>query len=161
MPEGDYFELQPVITATTDQGSNMFAAHVILAYHEGIRLVWFPGCCHQESNTDTGMMTASGFKHLGEKAIWLAKFNHGPYKGGRWLGMQKMAAEAFVAAVRARDPVSVGLLESQMASICADRGWAGPDTQHSWEKASLYLALPSVSFLMIQGMFSSSWAEGY
>ena len=111
-----------MLACTTDQESFLFAAHVLLAYNEGLRAVWFPGTCHQEANIESGMMTASGFAHLAEKVNFLAKLNHGPYKGGRWLGMQKMAAQAFVEAVRDRDPTCTRLLQGQMHSICADEG---------------------------------------
>ena len=79
---GDPFPLQPVLAACTDQDSGMFAAHVLLAYHYNLRMVWFPGCCHQEDNIDKGTMEASGFSHLKEKVAHLGKFNHAPYKGG-------------------------------------------------------------------------------
>ena len=113
----------------------MFACHVVLAYHYGFNLVWFPGPAHQESNTDKGMMVASGLGHLLEKVNFLAKFNHGPFKGGRWLGVQKMAAPAFVEAVRNNDPVCKQLLVGQMVSICAEQDWAGPDSEQSMERA--------------------------
>lgn len=115
----------------------MFAAHVVLAFHYGFNLVWFPGPAHQESNIDCGMMTASGLSHLLEKVNFLAKFNHGPYKGGRWLGVQKMAAEAFVEAVRRQDDTCTQLLAGEMVVICGEKGWAGPDTGQSWELAFL------------------------
>ena len=92
----------------------MFACHVVLAYHYGFNFVWFPGPAHQDSNVDKGMMTASGLGHLLEKVNFLAKLNHGPFKGGRWLGVQKMAATAFVEAVRNNDSVCKQLLVGQI-----------------------------------------------
>ena len=134
---GDPYELQPVLSFTSDQDSTLFATHVILCYSESMRMVWFPGCCHQESNTASGTMTASGLGHLAEKVNFLAKFNHGPYRGGRWLGVQKMAAEAFVEAVRADQPVAVNLLRGQIAAICEEQGWPGPQTPQAWNRTQL------------------------
>ena len=115
----------------------MFAAHVLLAYHYNLRMVWFPGCCHQEDNIDKGTMEASGFSHLKEKVSHLGKFNHAPYKGGKWLGQQKMAADAFLEAVRAHEPVASSLFDSSVADICADQGWPGPETQQARDQSFL------------------------
>ena len=84
-------------------------------------------------------MTACGFQHLAEKVHFLAKFNHGPYKGGHWLGVQKMAAEAFIEAVRAGEPVCVGLLQGRVSGICLNKNWAGPATDAVWERTKLCL----------------------
>ena len=111
-------------------------------------MVWFPGCNHQESNTASAMMNASGFGHLAEKVNFLAKFNHGPYRGGRWLGVQKMAAEAFVEAVRANQPVAVDLLRGQIVAICGEQGWAGPQTPQAWNNAPLVFSRRSFVFFV-------------
>ena len=84
-------------------------------------------------------MIASGFGHLAEKVNFLAKFDHGPYRGGRWLGVQKMAADAFIEAVRAGQPVAVGLLQDQIMNICIEQGWAGPETAAVWQNTLLCL----------------------
>ena len=136
---GDHYELQPVLACVTDQESSLFAGQLNLACYESVRLVWFPGCCHLDSNTDKGAMEASGFGHLAEKVNFLAKLNHGPFKGGRWLGVQKMAAKAFVDAVRNNDSVAVDLFEAAVASISAEMGWAGPETAQARTLARLRL----------------------
>ena len=83
----------PVLALTTDQDSAMFGAHCLLAYNEGLRVCWFPDCNHQESNADAAVLAASGFSNLEAKITFLARFNHGPYSGGRWLGQQREACE--------------------------------------------------------------------
>jgi hypothetical protein len=74
----------------------MFASHVWLAYHVGLRMVWFPDINHQEANIDSGMMAASGLEQVDAKVLFLSRFNHGPWRGGRWLGVQREAAQALV-----------------------------------------------------------------
>ena len=130
--------MQPVLSCTSDQDSTLFAAHILLTYHGGFRMVWFPGVCHQESNITSSMMDASGFGHLAEKVNFLTKLNHNPYRGGKWLGVQRMAAEAFVTAVRANEPVATQLMQSSMCNICSDMNWPGPDTDQAWEDAYLH-----------------------
>ena len=86
-------------------------------------------------------MTASGFGHLQEKVNFLAKFNHSPYKGGKWLGVQRMAGSAFIKAVRDRDPVAVQLFGAVVGSICSDKGWAGPETASLGEDKALLVVV--------------------
>ena len=85
------------MSATTDQG--LFAAYILLAYHVGLRLAWFPGCNHQDSNALDSTMAACGLDHLDAKVRFLARFNYGPIQkslsaSGHWFGVQKHAAEA-------------------------------------------------------------------
>ena len=93
-------------------------------------------------------MEASGFGHLAEKVNFLAKLNHGPFKGGRWLGVQKMAAKAFVDAVRNNDSVAVDLFEAAVASISAEMSWAGPETAQARTLARLRLTSPLCSHVV-------------
>ena len=48
-----------------------------------------------------------------------------------------MAANAFLEAVRANEPVAISLFDSSVADICADQGWPGPETQHAREQSFL------------------------
>lgn len=148
---GSDIKVLPVVTACTDQDSTIFTAHVHLAYACNVRLWWFPGPAHLESNVDTGMMTACGLDHLAEKVSFLAKFNHGPFKGGRWLGVQRMAVEAFLEAVEQDDSMAVQMLRAQIPAVCDDQGWAGPDTEQAWQKSNLGQHPHLLPFVVLKG----------
>ena len=75
----------PVLTMTSDQGSNLFATYVHLAYTVGLRLVYFPDINHIESNVENGIFEAINFGHLTEKSLFLSRLHHGPRRSeGRW-----------------------------------------------------------------------------
>ena len=75
----------PILTMTSDQGSNLFATHVHLAYTIGLRLVYFPDINHIEANVENGIFDAIGFGHLTEKSFFLSRLHHAPKRSeGRW-----------------------------------------------------------------------------
>jgi len=84
----------PILTMTSDQGSNLFATYVHLAYTVGLRLVYFPDMNHIESNVENGIFDAINFEHLTEKSLFLARLHHGPKRSeGRWHSQIKSAFE--------------------------------------------------------------------
>ena len=75
----------PILTMTSDQGSNLFATYVHLAYTVGLRLTYFPDINHIESNVENGIFDAMNFGHLAEKSLFLARLHHAPRRSeGRW-----------------------------------------------------------------------------
>ena len=77
---------------TSDQGSNLFATYVHLAYTVGLRLVYFPDINHIEANVENGIFEAINFEHLSEKSLFLARLHHGPKRSeGRWHSQIKYA----------------------------------------------------------------------
>ena len=79
---------------TSDQGSNLFATYVHLAYTVGLRLVYFPDINHIESNVESGIFVAINFEHLTEKSLFLARLHHAPRRSeGRWHSQIKYAFE--------------------------------------------------------------------
>ena len=84
----------PILTMTSDQGSNLFATYVHLSYTVGLRLVYFPDINHIESNVENGIFPAINFGHLTEKSLFLAKLHHAPKRSeGRWHSQIKQAFE--------------------------------------------------------------------
>lgn len=82
----------PILTMTSDQGSNFFASYVHLAYTIGLRLVYFPDMNHIESNVENGIFDAINFSHLTEKSLFLARLHHAPKRSeGRWHSQIKFA----------------------------------------------------------------------
>ena len=97
------FKPVPILTMTSDQGSNLFATYVHLAYTIGLRLVYFADINHIESNVENGIFEVINFGHLIEKSLFLARLHHAPKRSeGRWHSQIKNAFE-------------VGRLESQLA----------------------------------------------
>ena len=101
----------PILTKTTDQGSNLFATYIHLAYTIGLRAFWFPDINHVESNVETGVFEAINFEHLAEKSLFLARLHHAPKRSeGRWHSQIKHAFEVgrpdAVATTRTSEPGS-------------------------------------------------------
>ena len=65
---------------TSDQGSNLFATYVHLAFTVGLRLLYFPDINHIEANVENGIIDAMNFGHLAEKSLFLARLHHSPPK---------------------------------------------------------------------------------
>ena len=96
----------PILTMTSDQGSNLFAAYMNLVYTVGLRLVYFPDINHIESNVESGIFQAINFEHLTEKSLFLAKLHHGPQRSeGRWHTQIKNAFQVSQFLHRRRSPI--------------------------------------------------------
>ena len=74
-----------VLSFTADQGPENFAMYVHLAFHVGLRVVYFPDLNHIESNLDDGLFTALGLGHMDAKSRFLGRLHRGPQKSpGHW-----------------------------------------------------------------------------
>ena len=94
---------------TSDQGSNLFATYVHLAYMIGLRLLYFPDINHIESDVENGIFEAINCEHLSEKSLFLARLHHAPKRSeGRWHSQIKYAFQVgrldAVATKRASEP---------------------------------------------------------
>ena len=99
---------------TSDQGSNLFATHVHLAYTIGLRLVYFPDINHIEANVENGIFDAIGFGHLTEKSFFLSRLHHAPKRSeGRWHVQIKYAFKVGgLEAIAAKGKSDPGLTEA-------------------------------------------------
>lgn len=85
----------PVLTITADQGPENFAMYVNLAFHEGLRIVYFPDINHVEGNVDSGLLEALDMPHIDAKSKFLCRLHYGPTKGeGHWHAQIKSAFKA-------------------------------------------------------------------
>ena len=62
----------PILTMTSDQGSNLFATYVHLAYTTRLRLVYFLDINHLEANVENRIFEVINFDHLSAKSLFLA-----------------------------------------------------------------------------------------
>ena len=59
--------------------------YVHLAFHVGLRIVYFPDLNHVESNLDDGLFTALGLGHMDAKSRFLGRLHRSPQKSpGHW-----------------------------------------------------------------------------
>ena len=106
---------------TSDQGSNLFATYVHLAYTTRLRLVYFPDINHIEANVENGIFDVIDFQHLTEKSLFLAKLHHAPKRSeGKWHGQIKHAFEVGrLDAVATKGKSDPGLPEAEGLGVVA------------------------------------------
>ena len=72
-----------VLSLISDQGLFRLGLHMTVSMP--LRVQWFPGPCHIESNIDSGILEALNLQHVTEKTNHIVKLLRGPNKAaGKW-----------------------------------------------------------------------------
>ena len=88
----DVFDMFDAVTGNqlivlSDSASSMFASYLHMV-NTGLRCLWHPGPCHQESNCNINTCNYSCGKDHVPKLEFLSKMSQGPFKtssgGGKW-----------------------------------------------------------------------------
>ena len=83
-----------VLSLISDQGLFRLGLHMTVAMP--LRVQWFPGPCHIESNIDGGILEALNLQHLSEKTNHVVKLLRGPQKAsGKWHRQIMSALDSF------------------------------------------------------------------
>ena len=124
------------LVVVSDQDSSLFA-FATHALTEHYRIVYFPDVNHQESNDVTNTMNLMRALEHKRKFVFLAKCNHGPWRGhagGKWKKLQEETFDLYRDRLWEAGSAEEALWEQYYPDICADLG-VSPLAADSKEKA--------------------------